>query len=296
MVGSVGRYSRTRVRFESCWCRCGLGGIVTGMDAMRRMRILKQHVQTDRMLGVGAVPLGAARDQEAFGGAGAAGGGTAAASQAAVWGGDAGARGRSAVALPVMDRKQKIEALSALDEREVRGCTKCVLCEGRIQTVFGEGDPDAPIMFVGEGPGQNEDEQGRPFVGRSGDLLEKQIEAMGFERSQIYIANVVKCRPPNNRTPLAGEVEACSDYLRRQIEIIRPKVIITLGGPAAKLVLGVKEGITRIRGQWHEYPGVEPAVPVMPTFHPAYLLRQYTKENRAMVWSDLKSALVKLES
>jgi uracil-DNA glycosylase len=117
---------------------------------------------------------------------------------------------------------------------------------------------------------------------------------MGFERSQIYIANVVKCRPPNNRTPLAGEVQACGGYLRRQIEIIRPKVIITLGGPAAKLVLNTKEGITRIRGTWHEYPGVQPAVPVMPTFHPAYLLRAYTKENRAKVWSDLKAALTKL--
>lgn len=195
------------------------------------------------------------------------------------------------LSLSVMDRPDKVSALNAMDAQEVRTCSKCVLCEGRIQTVFGEGDPDAQIMFVGEGPGQNEDEQGRPFVGRSGDLLDKQIQAMGFERSQVYIANVVKCRPPNNRTPLADEVDACSDYLRRQIEIIRPRVIITLGGPAAKLVLNVKEGITRIRGQWHEYPGVNPAVPVMPTFHPAFLLRQYTKENRAKVWSDLKKAL-----
>jgi len=255
------------------------------MDPLRRMRILKQHVRTDRMLGVDSVPMGAAipaRDDV-----------TDTAGAVVIQPGS----GRvAAVSLPVMKRPEKIAALGAMDEQEVRGCTKCVLCEGRIQTVFGEGDPDAPIMFVGEGPGQNEDEQGRPFVGRSGDLLEKQIQAMGFERSQIFIANVVKCRPPNNRTPLADEVEACSDYLRRQIEIIRPKVIITLGGPAAKLVLGVKEGITRIRGQWHEYPGVSPAVPVMPTFHPAFLLRQYTQENRAKVWSDLKKALTKLEA
>lgn len=252
------------------------------------MRILKQHVQTDRMLGVGAVPRGSARVLDA---GLEPGGDPGKASDSGVSGG--GVSGRR-VGLAVMGRQEKIEALRVLDEQEVRNCKKCVLCEGRIQTVFGEGDPDAPIMFVGEGPGQNEDEQGRPFVGRSGDLLEKQIQAMGFDRSQIYIANVVKCRPPNNRTPLAGEVDACSDYLRRQIEIIRPKVIITLGGPAAKLVLGVKEGITRIRGTWHEYPGVEPAVPVMPTFHPAYLLRQYTKENRAMVWSDLKAALTRV--
>ena len=242
------------------------------------MRILKQHVQTDRMLGVGAVPMGEAKVV-------AAGPGGLAQGRVA---------DHSAV-LPVMDREQKIAALRALDEREVRGCKKCVLCEGRIQTVFGEGDPDAPVMFVGEGPGQSEDERGRPFVGRSGDLLDRQIQAMGFQRSQVYIANVVKCRPPNNRTPLAGEVDACWDYLRRQIEIIRPRVIITLGGPAAKLVLGIKEGITRVRGTWHEYPGVSPAVPVMPTFHPAYLLRRYTKENRAKVWSDLKTALKRLD-
>jgi uracil-DNA glycosylase len=242
------------------------------MDAMRRMRILRQHVQTDRLLGVGAVPLGDKNSELAA---------------------DPGGGGRTA--LPVLNRAQKTEALAEMDEQEVRDCTACVLCESRIQTVFGEGDPDAPIMFVGEGPGQNEDEQGRPFVGRSGDLLEKQIQAMGFERSQIFIANVVKCRPPKNRTPLADEVEACSGYLRRQIEIIRPQVIITLGGPAAKLVLGVSEGITRIRGTWHEYTGVEPAVPVMPTFHPAYLLRQYTTENRSKVWSDLKAALKRLQ-
>ena len=183
-----------------------------------------------------------------------------------------------------------------MDEGEVRGCTACVLCENRTQTVFGEGDPDASIMFIGEGPGQNEDEQGRPFVGRSGELLTKQIQAMGFERSQVYIANVVKCRPPKNRTPLADEVAACSGYLRRQIETIRPKAIITLGGPAAKLVLNVDQGITRIRGMWHQYDAVDPPVPVMPTFHPAYLLRQYTKENRGKVWSDLQAVMKRLES
>jgi uracil-DNA glycosylase len=270
------------------------------MDPMRRMRILKQHVQTDRLLGVGSVPLGAARALGPGDGSGD--------QRAGVPGNTPGdipveghsvssdqARPRPAVTLAVMGREEKIQALRTLDEQEVRNCKRCVLCQGRIQTVFGEGDPDAPIMFVGEGPGQNEDEQGRPFVGRSGDLLEKQIQAIGFERSRVYIANVVKCRPPNNRTPQADEVDACWDYLRRQIQIIRPRVIITLGGPAAKLVLGVKEGITRIRGTWHEYPGVDPAVPVMPTFHPAYLLRQYTKENRAKVWSDLKAARAKLQ-
>jgi DNA polymerase len=242
------------------------------MDAMRRMRILRQHVQTDRLLGAGAVPAGRGTVTLPTGSGGAAGAG-----------------------LPVLSREQKAEALGQMDEQEVRGCTACVLCESRTQTVFGEGDPDASVMFIGEGPGQSEDEQGRPFVGRSGELLTKQIQAMGFDRSQVYIANVVKCRPPKNRTPLADEVEACSGYLRRQIELIRPSVIITLGGPAAKLVLGVDQGITRIRGMWHEYTGVEPVVPVMPTFHPAYLLRQYTTENRSKVWSDLKAALKRLD-
>jgi len=236
---------------------------------MRRIRILKQHVRTDQLLGASALPMGTA-----------------------IQGGGSDAPGSPPVV--AMDRESKIRALREMDEGEVRGCQNCVLCESRGQTVFGEGDPDAPIMFIGEGPGQHEDEQGRPFVGRSGELLNKQIHAMGFQRSEIYIANVVKCRPPNNRTPFAGEVEACGVYLRRQIEIIRPKVIITLGGPAAKLVLNTREGITRIRGTWFQYPGVQPAVPVMPTFHPAYLLRAYTKENRSKVWSDLKAALTKL--
>ena len=236
-------------------------------------------MQTDRLLGAGAVPVGD--------GAGVVMDDSATPQPAS------GSKPQAAgAALP---REQKIELLTQMDEQEVRGCTACVLCESRTQTVFGEGDPDAPIMFIGEGPGQSEDEQGRPFVGRSGELLSKQIEAMGFKRSQVYIANVVKCRPPKNRTPLADEVAACSGYLRRQIETIRPKVIITLGGPAAKRVLNIDQGITRIRGMWHEYTGVYPPVPVMPTFHPAYLLRQYTKENRAKVWSDLKAALKRLD-
>lgn len=247
------------------------------MDAMRRMRILRQHLNTDRLMGVSAVPLGEA---------------TAAATVPQTQPGRAASVNTS---LPVLSRDQKVQALAQIDEQEVRACTSCALCESRIQTVFGEGNPDATVMFIGEGPGQSEDEQGRPFVGRSGELLDKQVQAMGFKRSDVYIANVVKCRPPNNRTPLAGEVEACSGYLRRQIELIRPKVIITLGGPAAKLLLGTSEGITRIRGIWHEYSAVSPPVSVMPTFHPAYLLRQYTKDNRAKVWSDLKAALKRLE-
>ena len=199
------------------------------------------------------------------------------------------------IALAALSRDEKIEQLRAMHEGEVRDCQKCPLHQGRINAVFGEGDPDAPILFVGEGPGYHEDVQGRPFVGRSGELLDKQIAAMGLSREQIFIANVVKCRPPNNRTPIATEVHACRDYLQRQIAIIQPKVIITLGGPAAKLLLETDTGITRLRGQWHAYRGVEPHIPVMPTFHPAYLLRQYTKDNRMKVWSDLQQAMEKIK-
>lgn len=188
-----------------------------------------------------------------------------------------------------MATKRKL--LHEMDEQEVRGCTKCELCHGRTQTVFGEGSPDAAIMFVGEGPGQNEDEQGRPFVGRAGELLTKMINAMGLTREDVYIANVVKCRPPNNRTPTPAEIATCWDYLRRQMQIIRPRAIVTLGGPATKTLLETNVGITRLRGTWHEYTGVDPAIPVMPTFHPAYLLRAYTRENRAKVWSDLQAVL-----
>jgi DNA polymerase len=149
-------------------------------------------------------------------------------------------------------------------------------------------------MIVGEGPGSEEDRTGRPFVGRAGELLNKQIEAMGLTRQQVYIANVVKCRPPNNRTPTPQEAETCGHYLRQQIETIRPRAILTVGGPAAKLLLGTTEGITRLRGQWFTYDQVDPAIPLMPTFHPAYLLRAYTKDNRAKVWSDLQQVMAKL--
>ena len=203
--------------------------------------------------------------------------------------------GSGALVMRKMNRNEKTRLLQELDENEVRGCRKCELCQSRTQTVFGDGDPDADLLFIGEGPGQTEDEQGIPFVGRAGELLNKMIEAIGLDRKTVYIANVVKCRPPNNRTPLAPEVDACADYLRRQIAIIQPRVIVTVGGPATKLILASKLGITRLRGTWHAYTQVEPAIPVMPTFHPAYLLRAYTKENRAKVWSDLQAAQAKLK-
>ena len=188
---------------------------------------------------------------------------------------------------PVMQRAQKIAALRALDETQVKGCTKCRLCETRTQTVFGEGDADAQLMFIGEGPGENEDLHGRPFVGEAGQLLDKMILAMGFSRQQVFICNIVKCRPPNNRQPAASETAACTPYLLKQIEIVRPRVIVTLGLPSTQLLLQTKNSMTKSRGRWHEWRGIK----VMPTYHPAYVLRAYTRDTREAVWSDLQQVL-----
>jgi len=173
--------------------------------------------------------------------------------------------------------------------REALGdCTRCRLCERRTQIVFGDGNPGAALMFVGEGPGAEEDRRGLPFVGRAGELLTSMIEkGLEIPRSEVYICNIVKCRPPDNRTPLAEEAATCRPFLDGQIAAIRPRVLVTLGKPAASLLLGRDVAITRIRGTWHEYRGI----PLMPTLHPAYLLRQYTQENRRNVWADLKAAL-----
>jgi len=200
--------------------------------------------------------------------------------EAPAGGGDAGG----------MTRDEKAGILAELAE-QVAACTHCPLCSaGRKQTVFGGGDPDADLMFIGEGPGVEEDAQGKPFVGRSGQLLTKMIEAMGLSREQVYIANVVKCRPPGNRAPSPEEVDACWPYLQRQIEIIQPKVIVVLGNAATKALLDTGTGITKLRGHWQDLWGI----PVMPTFHPAYLLRQYTVDNRKRVWSDLQAVMEKL--
>ena len=145
-------------------------------------------------------------------------------------------------------------------------------------------------MFIGEAPGQEEDLQGIPFVGAAGQKLDQILEAMGFQRDDVYIANVLKSRPPNNRTPLADEVNACGPFLKQQIEIIAPDVIVTLGSPATKFLLNTSQGITSLRGTWHLYEGI----PVMPTYHPAYMLRNYTKEIRQEVWSDMQAVTSKL--
>ena len=195
------------------------------------------------------------------------------------------------------EARRKQAELEAIDTGEVRGCTKCGLCRGRTHTVFGEGRPDADVFFIGEGPGEEEDRQGRPFVGRAGELLSKMIAAMGLTRADVYIGNVVKCRPPNNRAPSAEEAQACWDYLLRQLRIIAPKVIVTMGNPATHALLNTTVGITRLRGQWQSLPMLDAdlaGIKVMPTFHPAFVLRSYTADNRGKVWSDLQEVMREL--
>ena len=177
-----------------------------------------------------------------------------------------------------------LEALRAY----LDGCTRCGLAAGRKHIVFGEGDPHARLMFVGEGPGRNEDETGRPFVGQAGKLLDAMIEAMGMAREAVYIANVVKCRPPGNRDPLEDEVAACAPFLDRQIDLIRPAVIVCLGKPSAHRLLGTNRPLKALRGRWHQYRGI----PVRVTYHPAYLLR--TPRDKRLAWDDLKAVRARL--
>lgn len=176
-------------------------------------------------------------------------------------------------------------------EARAMACVACGLHAGRTNVVFGCGNRNAKLVFVGEGPGYDEDQQGVPFVGRAGQLLNKIIGAMGLKREEVYICNVVKCRPPENRTPLPDEIGACSGYLFEQIELIAPKVIVTLGAPATKTLLKVSQGIMSIRGKWFSFRGV----PVMPTYHPAFVLRRYTEEVRRAVWEDMKLVMARMK-
>jgi DNA polymerase len=173
-------------------------------------------------------------------------------------------------------------------EAEIRSCQKCPLHATRTQTVFARGNPEAELCFIGEGPGADEDEQGFPFVGKAGQLLDRMIVAMGFSRDDVYVCNIVKCRPPQNRKPEPAEMKACSSYLREQLELVGPKVIVGLGATAVEGLIGMSGGITQIRGQWKLYRGI----PLMPTFHPAYLLR--TPSAKREVWSDLQAVLKQL--
>lgn len=193
------------------------------------------------------------------------------------------------VGCPTPEAVSAAATLSDL-QRAIQGCLVCPLGPGRMKFVYGEGDSRARLLFVGEGPGRDEDLQGRPFVGKAGELLDKMIGALGLKREDTYIANVVKCRPPDNRTPTPEEARACLGYLRRQIELIQPAVIVTLGATPLREFVGVSEGITRVRGQWQRVQVGDRQIPVMPTFHPAYVLRQYTQEVRRAVWEDLRAA------
>jgi len=174
-------------------------------------------------------------------------------------------------------------------------CTACRLHEGRHSVVFGEGDPDAKLMIVGEGPGADEDRQGRPFVGRAGQLLDRILEAAGIPRSSVYITNIVKCRPPGNRNPLPDEAKICSSlWLNKQIELVRPQIIVPLGSVATQFFLGEKVPITRVRGKWFEWNGIK----VFPMFHPAYLLRNPTRAPggpKALTWEDIKTVKAELD-
>jgi uracil-DNA glycosylase len=195
----------------------------------------------------------------------------------------------------MQDKEQVLQEL----KEQVEQCRKCRLAGTRTNVVFGEGSPDADVMFIGEGPGSQEDLTGRPFIGRAGELLTRIIElGMGIPRSKVYIANLVKCRPTvdmkmvRDRPPDPEEVEICTPYLMKQIHIIQPKVIVALGSPSAKFLLKTGIGITKIRGDWGELDGI----PVMPTYHPSYLLRNGGESSplRRDVWNDIKKVLVRL--
>ena len=209
-------------------------------------------------------------------------------------------RGKARTLEP-QDREDKMvvaEKAAELEKiaEEVRQCRKCDLASSRTNAVPGEGDPDARIMFVGEAPGADEDAQGRPFVGRAGQLLDKIINACGLKRSDVFIGNILKCRPPDNRDPRAEEIISCLPYLQRQIEIIDPEIIVALGAHAAKTLLNSTKSIGQLRGQFHEYyTGIgRPPVKLMATYHTAYLLRNYSQENRRKVWEDMKKVLAEL--
>ena len=235
-------------------------------------RIARQHLETTRLLGVDFVPIG----------------GAAPAQPAPV-----PAPAAIAEAKPLARPSaagSKAARLAELRERYEREAEVPKQIKGWNTTVFGDGDPEARLMFIGEAPGADEDVQGIPFVGRAGQKLNEMITAMGLSRDRVYIAKVLKVRPPDNRTPTPEEAQLDGPYLVEQIRIIAPEVIVSLGKPAAHFLLNSTDSMSNLRGRWHDFEGV----PVMPTFHPAYLLRAYTPENRQKVWSDLQQAMRRL--
>lgn len=187
-----------------------------------------------------------------------------------------------------LTNSEKTAAMKALRE-EIGDCQRCKLSKGRKNLVFGEGSVDAEIMFIGEGPGEDEDIQGRPFVGKAGQLLTSLIIKMGFKREDVYIGNIVKCRPPFNRDPEEDEINTCMPFIKKQVEIISPKVIVSLGRISAQTLIGVKIPISKLRGHFHTFNDI----PLMPTFHPAYLLRN--PKDKWLVWEDAQKILERLK-
>ncbi len=188
-------------------------------------------------------------------------------------------------ALDGLSKEQALEKVRA----HLGDCKRCRLARERKKIVFGVGSPNAPVMFIGEAPGREEDRSGEPFVGAAGQLLTRMIKAMGLSREEVYIGNVIKCRPPHNRDPAPDEIEACESFLRLQIDAIKPGIIVALGAHAARTLLRTDQGITKLRGRWTTYHGV----PLMPSFHPAYLLRNPGGKRGA--WSDLQQVMAKMD-
>ena len=252
----------------------GMCNTKTSQEAARMRRAVRQQAQAAKLMGVDFVPCfrtGDGIDQ---------------------------ALGDGPCELPEDDRRAKATgAMKRLRAKYERQAPHQHFNTSFTNIVWGDGDVCARLMFIGEAPGADEDRTGVPFVGRAGQLLNKMILAMGLRREMVYIANVLKTRPPNNATPTLEEADACAPYLYKQIEIVKPEVIVTLGLPAARLILQSNESMGRMRGQWARFspPGstLDP-IAVMPTYHPAYLLRAYTAENRKKVWSDLKMAMDRL--
>jgi DNA polymerase len=188
---------------------------------------------------------------------------------------------------PIPDKALVISLFPTLGEirEEIGDCRRCKLARGRNHIVFGQGSPRAYLMFIGEGPGEEEDLQGLPFVGAAGQLLDRILNKMGIPRDEVYIANIVKCRPPGNREPERDEVDSCLPFLKKQIKAVRPRIIVTLGRTATQCLLNTQAPLTRLRGRWQRYD----KIPVMPTFHPSYLLR--FPQERKKTWEDMQQVM-----
>jgi len=295
--GQGERHARLRT-LEPSNPPCHSGKMMNSENNIDIARALKDRFESDAILGVGALPVRIPRRPAAVKRQVAPGqpvhGSTDASDR------EAEACGSSPPRPPVSpeEAERRRAELDRIDNEEVKTCAKCGLAEARTKTVFGQGSPTARIVFVGEAPGHDEDISGEAFVGRAGRLLTDMIQkGMGLRREDVYICNVLKCRPPNNRTPAADEVVACRDYLWHQIEIIQPEVIVALGAPASQTLLGTREGIGRLRGRFHDfYPSgsalIGEPIPLLPTYHPAYLLRSPGEKVKA--WSDLKMVMARL--